>query len=54
MDAEVKVAERTHIRGYELQERIGKGGFGEVYRAIQPHVERDVAIKIIIAASIKI
>jgi WD40 repeat protein/transcriptional regulator with XRE-family HTH domain len=36
------------IRGYQLGERIGAGGFGAVYRAIQPLVERDVAIKIIL------
>src|SRR5262245_20722832 len=34
------------IRGYELGERIGAGGFGAVYRAIQPLVEREIAIKI--------
>ena len=33
------------LRGYRLLERIGEGAFGEVYRAIQPHVEREVAIK---------
>jgi WD40 repeat protein len=36
------------IRGYELGERIGAGGFGAVYRAIQPLIEREVAIKIIL------
>ncbi|UCC87067.1 MAG: protein kinase, partial [Anaerolineales bacterium] len=36
------------IRGYELGERIGTGGFGVVYRASQPLVEREVAIKIIL------
>lgn len=36
------------IRGYELHERIGEGGFGAVYRAFQPTVKRDVAIKIIL------
>jgi DNA-binding XRE family transcriptional regulator len=36
------------IRGYELGERIGTGGFGVVYRAVQPLVEREVAIKIIL------
>ncbi len=36
------------IKGYELQERIGAGGFGAVYRAYQPLVARDVAIKIIL------
>ncbi|HUF00163.1 MAG TPA: protein kinase, partial [Anaerolineales bacterium] len=36
------------IRGYALGECIGRGGFGVVYRAIQPGVEREVAIKIIL------
>ncbi len=36
------------VRGYDLGERIGSGGFGAVYRAIQPGVEREVAIKIIL------
>ncbi len=36
------------IGGYMLGERIGAGGHGAVYRALQPMVERDVAIKIIL------
>jgi WD40 repeat protein/serine/threonine protein kinase/DNA-binding XRE family transcriptional regulator len=36
------------IRGYELGDLMGEGGFGVVYRAIQPHVEREVAVKIIL------
>jgi WD40 repeat protein/serine/threonine protein kinase len=36
------------IKGYELQELVGMGGFGAVYRAYQPAVERDVAIKVIL------
>ena len=36
------------VRGYELRERIGKGSFGEVHRAYQPAVDREVAIKIIL------
>jgi serine/threonine protein kinase len=36
------------VRGYQLGERIGEGGFGAVYRAVQPFVEREVAIKIIL------
>ncbi len=37
------------IRGYELRELIGKGGFAAVYRAYQPTVEREVAVKVILA-----
>ena len=36
------------IRGYDLGERIGAGGMGAVYRAVQPLVEREVAVKIIL------
>lgn len=36
------------VRGYQLGELIGSGGFGAVYRAVQPVVEREVAIKIIL------
>jgi WD40 repeat protein/serine/threonine protein kinase/DNA-binding XRE family transcriptional regulator len=38
------------IRGYALGEKIGSGGMGAVYRATQPIVEREVAIKIILPA----
>lgn len=36
------------LRGYVLREMIGTGGFAAVYRAFQPVVEREVAIKIIL------
>jgi serine/threonine protein kinase len=36
------------IKGYELIERIGAGGFGAVYRAHQSTVGREVAVKIIL------
>jgi WD40 repeat protein len=36
------------IRGYKLRELIGAGGFGAVYRAYEPAVDREVAIKIIL------
>jgi serine/threonine protein kinase len=39
---------KRSIRGYELRELLGTGGFGAVYRAYQPAVGREVAIKIIL------
>lgn len=33
------------LRGYRLLEKLGEGAFGAVYRAIQPHVQREVAVK---------
>ena len=38
----------SNLKGYELQERLGAGGFGAVYRATQSTVGREVAIKIIL------
>jgi hypothetical protein len=36
------------IRGYEIHEKIGEGGYGAVYKAFQPTIKRDVAIKVIL------
>ncbi len=36
------------IKGYELRELIGHGGFGAVYRAYQASVDREVALKLIL------
>lgn len=36
------------VKGFQLAELIGSGGFGVVYRAVQPSVQRDVAVKIIL------
>ena len=36
------------IKGYALQELVGQGGFGAVYRAEQALVRREVAIKVIL------
>ena len=35
------------VPGYELAEVIGEGAFGSVYRAVQPTVGREVAVKVI-------
>lgn len=35
------------VRGYELRDKIGEGPTGHVYRAFQPAVGREVAIKVI-------
>ena len=37
-----------NLKGYELRERIGAGGFGAVYKAYQSTIGREVAIKIIL------
>ncbi len=36
------------LKTYRILERVGAGGFGAVYRAIQTGIEREVAIKIIL------
>lgn len=35
------------IKGYEIREWLGGGGFGEVYRAYQSTIGREVAVKVI-------
>jgi CheY-like chemotaxis protein/tRNA A-37 threonylcarbamoyl transferase component Bud32 len=37
----------TVIRGYQFWEKIGEGGAGTVYKAYQPSIGREVAIKVL-------
>jgi DNA-binding SARP family transcriptional activator/WD40 repeat protein/tRNA A-37 threonylcarbamoyl transferase component Bud32/energy-coupling factor transporter ATP-binding protein EcfA2 len=50
--ADVRPAEGAgrQLRGYVLRDVLGEGAFGTVYRATQPGVEREVAVKAIRAA----
>jgi predicted Ser/Thr protein kinase/tetratricopeptide (TPR) repeat protein len=41
------LASGAQVAGYVVEERIGIGGFGEVYRARQPVIGREVAIKVL-------
>jgi WD40 repeat protein len=42
------MAQQRQVKGYELRTELGTGGFGAVYRAYQPIVGREVAIKVIL------
>lgn len=42
----MKLAEGTKLGRYEIRPLIGVGGMGEVYRANDPKIGRDVAIKV--------
>jgi serine/threonine protein kinase len=43
----VALAPGTRLAGYEIQSLIGQGGMGEVYRARDPKLKRDIAIKVL-------
>lgn len=43
----MKLADREWIGPYQIAGRLGTGGMGEVYRAHDPRLRRDVAIKVL-------
>ena len=44
------LASGEQLGHYKIQSLIGKGGMGEVYRALDTKLEREVAIKVLPAA----
>ena len=42
----MRLTDGTFLGPYQIRSRIGAGGMGEVYRAHDPRVRRDVAIKV--------
>ena len=46
-DPSLASASAVAVPGYELGDLIGEGAFGAVYRAVQPSLDREVAVKAI-------
>ena len=46
-DLRFDAPEQHGVRGFELKEEIGSGAYGTIYRAVQPTIGRDVAVKVI-------
>ena len=45
-DLNIDVAQARGVRGFEIKEEIGAGHYGVIYRASQPGIGREVAIKV--------
>jgi len=43
----MSLARGTRLDAYEILDSLGAGGMGEVYRAFDSHLQRDVAIKVL-------
>src|ERR1051326_7930476 len=43
----MSIAAGTQLGSYEIVSMLGRGGFGEVYRAKDKKLKRDVAIKVL-------
>jgi len=43
----VPLTPATRLGPYEILAPLGAGGVGEVYRASDPRLERDIAIKVL-------
>src|SRR5438045_4088112 len=48
------IASGTKLGRYEIRAQIGAGGMGEVYRARDPKLNRDVAIKVLPASVVHV